>query len=1019
MAPKKKKKVTKQSLAAQAQKQEEQELLAAGKVVRKRNGKRKQAPGKVADADEEEEPDMSEPEQPAAKKNGKKNKKRNLVAEVEEKEEEEETEPQEEKSALEVELEAVRAAKKKAAAEDQFQKAMGLKQKEEALMAKISIEKELAEVRASKRQAAVDEDFAKAMELKKKEEELIAKLEGKAPEAVAEPAQAKVETSPVAEPAQAEVETSPVVEPAQDDDTSVDEAKPVDEAKESPVIEAADAEPVDEADRSPVDEAAQDDAQLMEEVMALKKKEEELISKLEGKDPEPVDEPAEEKPKFNGGKSIFDEIQDLVDEDIAPDVFKSGGKVAPKSAGVSELDELLGGTQQKKPRKESKWAQQQRAKLEDADSEVPDEDEEAESGEELEAKMRRAKPKAQVKITESSQPGFVSLGLSGVSMYIKNQEVLSDASWSVQTGERVGLVGANGCGKSTQLRILAGDVEPTSGDIIKSSPNLRITHFKQEFIDDIDMNNTLKDEFYSVFAEGVAVQNNIIAAEAELAIPETSANPERMSELLDKLNDWRADAKRLEVDAMESKVERVMGQMGFAPGEHKAKVSSFSGGWKMRIGMGKILLQDPNILLLDEPTNHLDLETVEWLENFLVEQKLPMVIVSHDREFLDRTCNKIVETLAGVTYSYDGSYSRHLELKEMRLKSWQTTWEAQEKKIKEEKKWIRQNKRKEELVTRVEARQRELDKFLASKEYVQKPPKGDVRFNFRFPQLERRGNEDDIVRCKDVSHGYNNQNLFEDFSLDVHKDDRIAFLGPNGAGKSTLFRLITGEEMPREGETFLSDRIPWNFYAQSTADELDLDDTVLGVITKAAYDINDMDETKIRALLGRFLFKGDSVFKKIRALSGGEKARVALARMMLTPASLLIMDEPTNHLDIPAKEMLEEALQNFDGTLLLISHDRYFLSKVATKIYALENRKFQLYDGDYKYYLSCQPGYQNKIDDRYVEGVSREIGSPIIVQQEQFTKKKKKKNFGGSQVSSGKKAAKAKNRAGRSKASFR
>lgn len=408
----------------------------------------------------------------------------------------------------------------------------------------------------------------------------------------------------------------------------------------------------------------------------------------------------------------------------------------------------------------------------------------------------------------------------------------------------------------------------------------------------------------------------------------------------------------------------------------------------MRIGLGKVLLKDPNILLLDEPTNHLDLESVEWLEAFLIEQNIPMVIVSHDREFLDRVCNKIVDAEGGMCTSYDGNYSRFLELKKARIDSWQASYNAQEKKIKEEKAWI--NKFKVKQPQAVKQRKDRLEKLMKSDDYVQKPPFFGKPFKFRFPDAPRLSPE--VADIKNLSHSYGDgiNRLFEDCELFIEKNDRIAVLGPNGSGKSTLLRLLTGKEKPDKGSAeIVGQNIVMNYFEQNQADALDLSKTVVETVQGSS---NGQSYNELRALLGQFLFKGDAVEKKVEMLSGGEKARLSLCCMMLSPANLLILDEPTNHLDIPAKEMLEEALQHFQGTVVVISHDRYFISRVATTIVAVEDKKLTKYQGDYKFYMDKSKYIKAKVEARAVKGVDRIASAPVIDLDEIV---KTKKNFGG------------------------
>ncbi|CAJ1948138.1 unnamed protein product [Cylindrotheca closterium] len=590
----------------------------------------------------------------------------------------------------------------------------------------------------------------------------------------------------------------------------------------------------------------------------------------------------------------------------------------------------------------------------------------------LEDKIRKDRPPPRIRVMESSQPGFVSLRLENVGITFRNQEVLKDVTWGVQSGDRIGLVGKNGAGKTTQLRILSGELEPTTGDVVKSSGSLRTAILRQEFVDELVKERTLKEEFISVFEEENQIIKDLKEVESRLENM-FSDDTDKMQEILDRMQELQQKAEDKNVYVLESRVKKIMDLMGFTEDEGEDLVASFSGGWKMRIGLGKVLLQDPNVLLLDEPTNHLDLESVEWMESFLKEQSIPMIIVSHDREFLDQVCTKIVDAEGGICTEYDGNYSRFLQLKKARMESWQAAYDAQEKKIKSERQWI--NKFKVKQPQAVKQRQAKLDKFLKSDEYVQKPPFVVVG----------------------MSHAYNNDisnnRLFENANLLVEKGDRIAVVGPNGCGKSTLLRLLTGKEIPGEGSAqIVGANIVMSYFEQNQADALDLDKTVLETIQGAS---DGQSYNELRALLGQFLFKGDDVEKKVLNLSGGEKARLSLCCMMLNSANLLILDEPTNHLDIPAKEMLEEALQHFAGSVIVVSHDRYFISKVATTIVAIEDKNLFKYQGDYKTYMNASKDRKEKIESRYVPGADK-IGSAPVVDLEELTKPKR--NFGGAKT---------------------
>lgn len=609
----------------------------------------------------------------------------------------------------------------------------------------------------------------------------------------------------------------------------------------------------------------------------------------------------------------------------------------------------------------------------------------------LEERVRKERPPPRIRVMESSQPNYSALRLEDVSITFRNQEVLKSVTWGVQTGDRIGLVGPNGGGKTTQLRILFGEMEPTAGDVVKSSKDLRVSMLRQEFVDELVPNRSLKEEFMSVFEEENQILQNLRLAEAQLESMDPS-DADAMQEVLDRMQDIQAKADAKDVYSLESKAKKIMDLMGFTSEEGESAVSMFSGGWKMRIGLGKVLLKDPNILLLDEPTNHLDLESVEWLEAFLRNQNIPMVIVSHDREFLDQVCTKIVDTEGGISTEYDGNYSRFLSLKKARMDAWNAAYNAQEKKIKEERQWIRKFKIKQPQA--VKQREAKLEKLAKSKDYVKKPPFIGKPFRFRFPDAPRISME--VADIKGLSHSYSSggttNTLFDDVSLFIEKNDRIAVLGPNGSGKSTLLRILMGKEDAESGSaSIVGQNVIANYFEQNQADALDLDKTVSETVQAASVD---QSYNELRALLGQFLFKGDSVDKKVKNLSGGEKARLSLCCMMLRPANLLVLDEPTNHLDIPAKEMLEEALQHFDGSVMVISHDRFFISKVATTIVAIEDRMLNKYAGDYKFYMDRSKKVKEKVEARYVKGVDK-IGAAPIIDLEELDIKKKAKNFGG------------------------
>ncbi|RAQ40385.1 lysophospholipase, partial [Arthrospira sp. O9.13F] len=433
------------------------------------------------------------------------------------------------------------------------------------------------------------------------------------------------------------------------------------------------------------------------------------------------------------------------------------------------------------------------------------------------------------------------------------------------------------------------------------------------------------------------------AAYGEVQREMETADPDRLDELIHKLDKLQRKFESLDGYGLEAKIEKILPEMGFDSEDGDRLVSAFSGGWQMRMSLGKILLQEPDLLLLDEPTNHLDLETIEWLEIYLKGLTTPMVIVSHDREFLDRLCTQIVETERGVSRTYLGNYSAYLLQKAEAEAAQLSAYERQQKELEKQQEFVERFRASATRSTQAKSREKQLDKI----EKIEAPTASLKTLKFHFPEAPRSGR--DVVKIQDLVHTYDETILFLGAELLIERGDRVAFLGPNGCGKSTLLRMIMGLETPSEGSVSLGKHnvIP-GYFEQNQAEALDLTKTVMETIHD---EVPDWKNEEVRTLLGRFLFSGETVFKKVVSLSGGEKARLALAKMLLQPVNLLILDEPTNHLDIPAKEMMESALQEYEGTVLLVSHDRYFISQVANKIVEIRDGEFRVYLGDYHYYL--------------------------------------------------------------------
>ena len=598
--------------------------------------------------------------------------------------------------------------------------------------------------------------------------------------------------------------------------------------------------------------------------------------------------------------------------------------------------------------------------------------------------------------------GAVTTGVrvENIKKTFTNQEVLSDVTWDCKKGERVGLVGWNGAGKTTQLKIIMGEIEQDEGEVLLAN-NVKIGYLTQEF--EVKGSNTVREEFLASFGDESEVLKNLERVQKAL---EDNPSAELTQLLVDKLNELQRQADRMDLFNMERLIDKIMPELGFVPEDNDRLVSSFSGGWQMRISVGKILLQEPGLLLLDEPTNHIDLNTIQWLESYLKNVDVPLVCVSHDREFLDQICNKIVEVERGVATSYRGNYSDYRREKETKAMQTYVAWE----------KWNKEVTRQRELIQRLAgggqsgratAAQKALDKLMENP--VVKPWEEKSR-RFRFPDAPRSSQI--VAQVRGLTHGYDEKTLFQNVNLQIDRSERVAMIGDNGCGKSTMMRLIQGREKPNNGEARLGDKelCKVNYFYQNQAEDLDGDVGVLETLVRAA---PDEPLNQLKALLGRMAFNTSYHDRPVSYLSGGEKARLALAKFMVTPANVLFLDEPTNHLDIPSKQMLEEALRSFEGTVLAISHDRFFLRQIATRVLAFDEGKITDYEGDYAYYLSKNDKAGAR--DEILAAKKKEIEKTQIVSKSKMSKaekaklkKEKAKAFG-----SGSGKAKAKKNAGR------
>ncbi len=528
----------------------------------------------------------------------------------------------------------------------------------------------------------------------------------------------------------------------------------------------------------------------------------------------------------------------------------------------------------------------------------------------------------------------------GVSKIYSTDVVLKNISWEIKKGEKVGLVGSNGAGKSTQFKILIGEEEQTSGAIIKEG-NPKIAHLKQEF--DCNLNFSVRQELESSFKDIQIVAIKLLEIENKMKSLDIKKNSNELEIFVNQLAKYQAKFEALGGYKMQTDVEKILPKLGFSLEDADKLVGNFSGGWQMKVALGKIILQKPDLLLLDEPTNHLDLETIFWLEEYLSSLKIAVIIISHDRYFLDKLCKKIIFVDRGKSETYNGNYSFFVEQKSLNEESQNKAYQLQQKEIELQKRYIDKFRASATRSSQAKSREKQLKKISKIEAPIAKS-KSPV---FNFPECPRSGKL--VLNIKNLSHSFDDKILFLDINLKISSGEKIAILGPNGCGKSTLLKIIMKKISPEIGEINLGKHnIITSYYEQNQAEALSLDERVIDLICNKS---PEWSQKKVRSFLGGFGFQNETVFKYIKQLSGGEKARLALALMIVNPSNFLLLDEPTNHLDLQSKENLELAIKNYKGSLLIISHDRYFISKVANRIIEIKDSKLFSYDGNYEYFL--------------------------------------------------------------------
>ncbi len=527
-----------------------------------------------------------------------------------------------------------------------------------------------------------------------------------------------------------------------------------------------------------------------------------------------------------------------------------------------------------------------------------------------------------------------------VSKIYSTDVVLKNINWEIKKGEKIGLVGSNGAGKSTQFKILIGEEDQTSGLVLKEgSP--KISHLKQEL--DCNLNQTVREELESSFKDIQVVSNKLLEIENEMKFLETSKDSEKLDHLVNQLAKFQEKFEVLGGYQMQAEVEKILPKLGFSQDDANKLVGNFSGGWQMKVALGKIILQKPDLLLLDEPTNHLDLETIFWLEEYLISLKISIILISHDRYFLDKLCKKIIFIERGISETYNGNYSFFIEQKSLNEATQSKAFELQQKEIETQKKYIERFRASATRSTQAKSREKQLKKIVK----IDAPISRLKVPSFNFPECPRSGKL--VLQIKNLSHSFEEKILLFDVNLKVLAGEKIAILGPNGCGKSTLLKLIMKKIEPEIGEVNLGKHnIITSYYEQNQAAALAIDKQVIDLIYSKA---PDWSQQQVRTFLGSFGFHNDAVFKHVQQLSGGEKARLALALMIMNPSNFLLLDEPTNHLDLQSKENLELAINNYKGTVFIISHDRYFISKVANRIIEIKDSKLLSFNGNYEYFL--------------------------------------------------------------------
>jgi ATP-binding cassette subfamily F protein 3 len=559
------------------------------------------------------------------------------------------------------------------------------------------------------------------------------------------------------------------------------------------------------------------------------------------------------------------------------------------------------------------------------------------------------------------------IDLSNISIQFNGRYLFRDVNYKINSGDKISLVGANGSGKTSLLRMINEELQPESGKILKKK-GISIGYLPQEHV--AHSGKTLMEEAKSALSDIVFLQQKEKDLTSELS--RKGLSEEEHEDLIHQLGEVHYRLEELDSYSAESRIEKILSGLGFSEEDFLRLTNEFSGGWQMRIALAKILISQNDLLMMDEPTNHLDLDSLEWLIGYLKNFKGALLIVSHDKHFINKVTNKTLEIYLNQFNTFNGDYDAYLKFKKERDAQTVSLYNLQQRKIKETERFIERFRYKATKARQVQSRIKQLEKI----ELIELPENAD-EINIRFPEPPPSGRVN--IELKSVSKSYGNKNIFKNMDFMVNRGEKIAFVGPNGAGKSTLAKIISGTIDFEEGNRIVGHNTSIAYYAQDVADNLNPELDIIETLEETA---QDKTIGQLRNLLGSFLFSEDDVFKKIGILSGGEKSRVALAKILLTKSNFIILDEPTNHLDYSSKLVLQKALKEFTGSLILVSHDIDFLSPLINKVVEIRKGEIKIFDGDIEYYLSKREELLKDLENNKAERITDTVPS-----------KKEKKRF--------------------------